>query len=75
MMTTKYVIQLTMATRPDLEYFYAGQGRSGFPVFELKKHRAKGYDFFEEADRDMRVLQAFLTDDSTLKVITVRRRT
>ena len=74
MMQTKFIIQMTTPGRPDFEYFYAGQGRSGLPVFELKKHRAKGYDFFEEADRDMRLLQAFQTDE-TLKVITVRRRT
>lgn len=74
MMQTKYIIQMTMHSRPDLEYFYVGQGRSGLPVFELKKHRAKVYDFVEEADRDMRLLQVFQTNE-TLKVTTVRRRT
>ena len=74
MMTTKYIIQMTMATRPDLEYFYCGEGKSGARVFELKKSRAKRYDFLEEADRDARILTAVNKPD-TFKVITVRCRT
>jgi hypothetical protein len=75
MMQTKYVIQMTMKSRPDLDYFYAGIGRSSCPVFELKKARAKRYDFIEEADRDMRILKAMDEVGETFKVMTIRCRT
>lgn len=58
MMQTKYVIQMKIPTRPDLDYFYRGQNKEGCPVFELKKIRAKRYTSFEEAHRDMRILFA-----------------
>ena len=74
MMTTKYIIQMTMATRPDLEYFYCGQNRDGCPVFKLTKASAKRYYFLEEADHDARTLAAVNKSD-TFKVITVRCRT
>jgi hypothetical protein len=66
---------MTTETRPDLEYFYAGIGRSGCPVFELKKSRAKRYNFVEEADRAMRILAAVDEMGETFKVITVCCRT
>jgi hypothetical protein len=74
MMQTKFIIQMTMPTRPDLEYFYCGEGKSGLSVFELKKSKAKRYDFLEEADRDARILGA-VTSGETFKVITIRCRT
>lgn len=40
MMMTKFVIQMTMPSRPDLEYFYRGQNKEGCPVFGLKKSGA-----------------------------------
>ncbi len=73
-MQTKYVIKMTMKSRPDLDYFYAGIGRSGLNVFELKKARAKRYDFIEEADRDMRILKAIDTVGETFEVLPVRCR-
>lgn len=57
MLLTKYVIQMTIPSRPDLEYFYAGQNREGCPVFELKKTKAKRYDTMEEVSRDAFLLQ------------------
>lgn len=57
MMQTKYIIQMTMPTRPDLEYFYCGEGKSGAQVFELKKSRAKRYDTMEEVSRVAFILQ------------------
>ena len=75
MMMTKFIIQMTPEARPDLKYFYAGIGRSGCPVFELKKSRAKRYDFIEEADRDMRILAAVDEMEETFKVKTIRCRT
>lgn len=44
MMVTKYIIKMKMPTRPDLDYFYCGEGKSGAQVFELKKPKAKRYD-------------------------------
>lgn len=73
MMQTKYVIQMTMPSRPDLEYFYRGENKDGCSVFDLKKSAAKRYDFLEEADRDARILAAIEKDD-TFKVLTVRCR-
>jgi hypothetical protein len=74
MMQTKFIIQMTMPTRPDLEYFYAGEGKSRAQVFELEKSKAKRYDLLEEADRDMRILAAVNKPD-TFKVVTIRCRT
>ena len=73
MMQTKFIIQMVTPARPDLEYFYAGQ-LYGSTVFELKKSKAKRYDFLEEADRDARILAAVSKPD-TFKVVTVRCRT
>ena len=56
-MMTKYIIQMTMPSRPDLEYFYCGEGKSGAQVFELKKSKAKRYDTMEEVSRDAFILQ------------------
>jgi hypothetical protein len=58
MMQTKYIIQMKMPARLDLDYFYCGEGKSGAQVFELKKSKAKRYNSWEEADRDARILQA-----------------
>ena len=74
MMHTRFVIQMTLSTRPNLEYFYYGQNRKGYPVFKLTKVGAKRYYFLEEADRDVRILSAVEKAD-TFKVITVRCRT
>ena len=75
-MQTKFIIQMTMPSRPDLDYFYAGQNREGCSVFELKKSLAKRYDSFEEADRDMRIIEAVHGDKSdTFEVKTIRCRT
>lgn len=73
MMQNKFIIQMTMPSRPDLEYFYRGENRDGCSVFDLKKSAAKRYDFIEEADRDARILAAVEKDD-TFKVLTVRCR-
>lgn len=74
MMVTKFVIQMNMSSRPDLDYFYRGQNREGCPVFDFKKTTAKRYNSVEEADRDMRILAA-VEKGETFKVITVRCRT
>ena len=74
MMQTKYIIQMTVPTRPDLEYFYRGENRDGCSIFGFNKAAAKRYDFLEEADRDARTLAAVEKND-TFKVITVRCRT
>ncbi len=58
MRQTKYIIQMKMPGRPDLDYFYCGEGKSGAQVFELKKSRAKRYDTMEEVSRDAFILQA-----------------
>lgn len=71
-MMTKFIIQMTMPSRPDLEYFYCGEGKSGAQVFELKKSKAKRYNFLEEADRDARTLSAVEMMGNTFKVITIR---
>ena len=76
MMQTKFIIQMTMPTRHDLEYFYVGQSREGCPVFELKKAKAKRYDTMEEVSRDAFILQAVhKASGETYTVSTVRCRT
>lgn len=75
MMTTKYIIKMKMPTRPDLEYFYCGEGKSGAQVFELKKSRAKRYTTLEEAIRDISILQAcHKASDETYTINAVRQR-
>lgn len=73
MMQTKFIITMLTPARPDLTYYFAGC-KLGSNVFELKKSKAKRYDFFEEADRDARTLAAVSKPD-TFKVETVRCRT
>jgi hypothetical protein len=76
MKKTKYIIQMKMPTRPDLDYFYRGEGKSGAQVFELKKSRAKRYPTLEEAIRDTSILQAcHKASGETYTVDTVRCRT
>ena len=76
MMQTKLIIQMTLETRPDLEYFYCGEGKSGAQVFELKKSRAKRYDTMEEVNRDAFILQAVhKASGETYTVLPIRCRT
>ena len=73
MTQTKYIIQMKIPTRPDLDYFYCGEGKSGAQVFELKKSKAKRYNSWEEADRDARILQVcYKASGETYTVDTVR---
>lgn len=75
MMVTKYIIKMKMPGRPDLDYFYCGEGKSGAQVFELKKSRAKRYDTMEEVSRDAFILQAcHKASGQTYTVETVRQR-
>jgi hypothetical protein len=75
MMTTKYIIKMKMPTRPDLDYFYCGEGKFGAQVFELKKSKAKRYDTMEDASRDASILQAcHKASGETYGVDTVRQR-
>lgn len=73
MMQTKYIIKMKLDTRPDLDYFYCGETRSGSQVFEFKKAKAKRYNAFEEADRDAFILNV-LENGKTFKVIPIRCR-
>lgn len=74
MMTTKYVIHMKIPTRPDLDYYYVGQTKEeNSPLFDYRKPRAKRYNTFEEADRDMRIISA-VSYNETLSVQTVRAR-
>ena len=57
MLVTKYIIKMKMPARPDLDYFYCGEGKSGAQVFELKKSKAKRYNSMEEVSRDAFLLQ------------------
>lgn len=74
MMQTKFIIQMTMPARPDLEYFYRGQNKEGNSVFGFKKAQAKRYTSFEEAHRDMRILFA-VEKAITGQVTAIRCRT
>ena len=73
MMQTKYVIKMKMPTRPDLDYYYCGQSKSGLasPIFDYRKPKAKRYTFIEEANRDLSIL-AVMTHDDTLTVASIR---
>lgn len=76
MMQTEYIIQMKMPGRPDLDYYYCGEGKSGAQVFELKKSKAKRYPTLEEAIRDAQILQAcHKASGETYTVDTVRCRT
>lgn len=75
MIVTKYIIKMKMPTRPDLDYFYCGEGKSGAQIFELKKSKAKRYDTMEEVSRDAFILQAcHKASGQTYTVETVRQR-
>ena len=58
MMQTKYIIKMKMPSRPDLDYFYCGKGKSDAQVFELKKSKAMRYDTMEDASGVAFILQA-----------------
>lgn len=74
-MVTKYIIKMKMPARPDLDYFYCGEGKSGAQVFELKKSKAKRYDTMDEVSRDAFILQAcHKASDETYTVETIRCR-
>ena len=75
MMQTRYIIKMKMPARPDLDYFYCGEGKSGNQVFEFNKKKAKRYEFLEQANRDARCLQiVHRVTGETFKVETVRQR-
>lgn len=75
MMITKYIIKMKMPTRPDLDYFYCGEGKSGAQVFELKKSKAKRYSTMDEVSRDAFILQAcHKASGETYTVEEVRQR-
>ena len=75
MMQTKYIIKMKMPSRPGLDYFYCGEGKSGAQVFELKKSKAKRYFTTEEAIRDVQILQAcHKASGEAYTVETVRQR-
>ena len=66
---------MKMPARPDLDYFYCGEGKSGAQVFELKKSKAKRYDTMEDASRDAFILQAcHKASDQIYTVEEVRQR-
>ena len=76
MMHTKYIIQMKMPGRPDLDYYYCGEGQSGAQVFELKKSKAKRYNTMEEVSRDAFILQVVHKASGELyTVLPVRCRT
>lgn len=75
MMQTKYIIQMKIPSRPDIDYYYCGQTREeNSPLFDYRKPKAKRYTYWEEADRDMRILTA-MTHNEILTVTTVKCRT
>lgn len=77
MMQTKYIIEITNPHRTICStYYYAGQNKAGYRVLDYRKTLAKRYDYFEEAELDMRILAATHADKSDrFKVIPVRCRT
>lgn len=58
MLATKYIIKMKIPTRPDLDYFYCGEGKSGAQVFEPYESKAKRYDTLEDASGDAFILQS-----------------
>jgi hypothetical protein len=74
-MQTKYIIQMKIPSRPDLDYYYCGQTREeNSPLFDYRKPKAKRYTYWEEADRDMRILAA-MSHNETLTVTPIKCRT
>lgn len=75
MIQTKYVIQMKIPTRPDLDYYYTGKNdplRPG-PHFDYRKPRAKRYSYIEEAYRDLKIMSVFIHDE-TLTVTQIKCR-
>lgn len=75
MKVTKYIIKMKIPTRPDLDYFYCGKGKSDAQVFELKKSKAMRYDTMEDASGVAFILQsAHNASGQIYTVETVRQR-
>jgi hypothetical protein len=75
MLVTKYIIKMQMPARPDLDYFYCGEGKSGAQVFELKKSKAKRYETMEEVSRAAFILQVCHKASGEIYTVeTVRQR-
>lgn len=75
MMQTKYIIQMKMPKRPDLDYYYTGKDdplRPG-PHFDYRRPRAKRYSYIEEAYRDLKIISVFVHDE-TLTVTPIKCR-
>jgi hypothetical protein len=75
-MQTKYIIQMKIPTRPDLDYYYTGKNdplRPG-PHFDYRRLRAKRYSYIEEAYRDLKIMSVFIHDE-TLTVTPIKCRT
>ncbi len=75
MMQTKYIIQMKIPTRPDLDYYYTGKNdplRPG-PHFDYRRPRAKRYSYIEEAYRDLKIMSVFIHDE-TLTVTPIKCR-
>ena len=71
-MRTKYIIHMSMPSRPDLDYFYAGDNREGCPVFQFHKRRAKRFDTQEDAEKQLEVFGSIRSDE-ILTIQTVRQ--
>ena len=75
MMQTKYIIQMKMPGRPDLDYYYCGQTREeNSPLFDYRRPRAKRYRYIEEAYRDLSIINA-IKGNETLTVVPIKCRT
>jgi hypothetical protein len=76
MMQTKYIIQMKMPGRPDLDYYYVGPSKSDRPgpLFDYRRPRAKRYSYIEEAYRDLHTMSIFIHDE-TLTVTPIKCRT
>ena len=74
MLHTRYIIQMKIPSRPDLNYYYRGQNKEGCNVFVLTKTNAKRYYFIEEAYRALSILSVIERDES-LTVVPIKCRT
>ena len=76
MMQTKYIIQMKIPSRSDLDYYYTGKSDPDTlgPVFDYRRTKAKRYQYIEEAYRDLSIINAIVHNE-TLTVTPIKCRT
>lgn len=78
MLKTKFIIEMThcKASGGYLTYYYKGQDKVGYNRFDTRRSTAKVYASLEEANCDMRILNAMHSCGSdSFKIIAIKCKT